>query len=154
MNVVRFNPFRELMDLERQMSSVLEQTRRRRGETEEDGSLALWAPAVDVSETDDAIVFRAELPGLGDQDVDVQVSENVLTLRGERRFQGDEKTERYHRVERAYGTFSRSFSLPATIERDQIAAEFSRGVLTVTVPKREETKPRQIKIAIGSSKEK
>ncbi len=106
-----------------------------------------WMPAVDVREEDDAYVFSAELPGLTREEVNITVEDNVLTLSGERKFEDQQNGGNYHRIERTYGAFSRSFSLPGQVDSDKIAASFKDGLLTVTVPKTEQAKPRQIKIS-------
>ena len=103
---------------------------------------------MDIFENEGNLVLKAELPGIDPKDVDVRVENNVLTLRGERKFESEVKREQYHRVERAYGTFSRSFTLPNVVDTDKIKAEFKDGVLRVTLPQREEAKPKQISIAV------
>lgn len=105
-----------------------------------------WLPPVDVRETDEALTLTAEVPGLGKDDVNVTVENNVLTINGERRFEKDAEKEGYHRIERAYGTFTRSFTLPANVESDKAKASFENGVLTISLPKAEEAKPRKIAI--------
>ncbi len=106
-----------------------------------------WLPAVDVAETPDALTLYAELPGLAREDVDITIENNLLTVRGERRFEKDIKEENFHRVERAYGTFSRSFTLPSNVKSDGVEATFKDGVLSIRIPKVEEAKPRKIAIA-------
>lgn len=105
-----------------------------------------WMPPVDIRETDDAYEFTAELPGLGKDDVKITMEDKVLTLAGERAWEGEENRNDYHRVERAYGTFSRSFTLPNAVDSEKVEAKFKNGILTVSIPKAEEIKPRQIKI--------
>jgi HSP20 family protein len=105
-----------------------------------------WAPPVDIRETDEALVLTAELPGMTKEDVEITLENSVLTLSGERKIEKDTKGETWHRVERAYGGFSRSFTLPATVRTDRVEAAFANGVLTVTLPKMEESKPRRISI--------
>ena len=105
-----------------------------------------WTPAVDIFDTDQAIVLRAELPGLTPEDIDIEIDDNVLSLKGERRFEKKTDEENYHRVERAYGEFSRSFTLPHTVTVEDAKAEFDNGMLTVTLKKREETKARKIEV--------
>ena len=112
----------------------------------EDVSNRRWMPAVDVEETSDAFVFTCELPGLTKEDVGITLENNVLTIRGERRFDDTQENRNYHRVERAYGAFSRSFTLPSNVKADAVEAAFKEGLLTVTVPKLEEAKPRSIEI--------
>lgn len=105
-----------------------------------------WLPAVDIRESDDTYEFTAELPGLSKDDVTITVEEKVLTLAGERKFEENEDKNSYHRVERTYGSFSRSFTLPNAVDSEKVAAKFENGLLTISVPKAEETKPRTIKI--------
>lgn len=106
-----------------------------------------WHPAVDVKETEEAFTLHAELPGLSKEDIQITLEDNVLRLAGERRFEKDEEKDNYHRIERAYGSFSRSFTLGSGIDSTKVSANFKDGVLTLTVPKAEESKPRQISIS-------
>ena len=106
-----------------------------------------WNPAVDIYETDNDLVLKAELPGIDQKDIDVQVENHTLSLRGERKVEKETKEENFRCVERSYGSFSRSFTLPETVDQEKIRAEYKDGVLTVTLPKRPETKPKQIKVA-------
>lgn len=106
-----------------------------------------WNPIVDVLEIEDAIHLRVELPGIPADDVEIRVEKNVLTINGERQFDKENKQDRYHRIERQYGCFKRTFSLPSAIDEDKIKAEFKDGLLTVTIPKQEQAKVRQIKIS-------
>lgn len=112
----------------------------------EDVANRRWLPAVDIRESEDALILSAELPGLSKEDVHIAVENNVLTLSGERRFEDEQKDESYHRIERSYGAFSRSFTLPANVKTDKVEASFKDGVLSVTLPKTEEAKPRKIEI--------
>ena len=107
---------------------------------------ATFAPSVDIYENKDQIVLEAELPGMKQEDFDLSVENNVITLRGERKFEKTEESDNYHRVERSYGAFTRSFTLPQTVSAEGATAEYSNGVLRVTLPKREETKARRIEI--------
>jgi HSP20 family protein len=109
-----------------------------------------WNPTVDIYENEDGIVLEADLPGLKPGDFELSVENNTLTLRGERRFEKKSEGENYHRIERSYGSFTRSFTLPATVNLDQVAAEFKDGVLQVRLPKREEVKPRQIQVTVAT----
>ncbi len=106
-----------------------------------------WNPSVDVFETDNEVVFKAELPGMDAKDIDVKLENNILTLKGERHFEKEAKEENYHRVEREYGSFSRSFALPTAVNGDKVSAEYKDGVLKVVLPKKEEVKAKPIKIA-------
>jgi HSP20 family protein len=151
MAIVRWEPFRDLMTVQDRMNRIFDDAFRgaARPGSEEDWALGgSWAPAVDIFENEGNLVLKAELPGIDPKDVDVRVENNVLTLRGERKFETEVKREQYHRVERAYGTFSRSFTLPNVVDTDKIKAEFKDGVLRVTLPQREEAKPKQISIAV------
>jgi HSP20 family protein len=131
------------------MNRIFEDAFRGQGRSgEEDWLGGSWAPPVDIYEHDGNLVLKAELPGIDPKDVDVRVENNVLTLRGERKFDSEVKRENCHRVERAYGTFSRSFTLPNVVDTQNIKAEFKDGVLRVTMPKREEAKPKQIQVQI------
>jgi HSP20 family protein len=121
-----------------------------RGASEEEWALGgSWAPSVDIYEHDGNLVLKAELPGIDPKDVDVRVENNVLTLQGERKLDSEVKRESYHRVERSYGAFSRSFTLPTVVDTDKIKAEFKDGLLRLVLPKKEEAKPKQIAISIG-----
>ena len=110
-----------------------------------------WVPAVDIFETEkDGLVLKAELPDMKREDISVVVENNTLTLKGERKFEGDTRKGQFHRVERAFGKFSRSFSLPQTVDASKIAAEYKNGVLTVTLPVREESRPRTINVEVAA----
>ncbi len=108
-----------------------------------------WAPAVDIYETEHELVVKADLPDVNPQDLDIRVENNILTIRGERKFENKVKEENYLRVERAYGSFSRSFSLANSVNSEAIKADYQNGVLTLSIPKREEAKPKQIKVNVG-----
>jgi HSP20 family protein len=117
-------------------------------EAGESVSLSTWAPACDVFETDHEIVIKAELPGLKRENVKVSVENNVLTIQGERRFEEETKQENYHRLERSYGEFIRSFALPNYVDTAKIGAEFKDGILNVTLPKRAEAKPKHVEVKV------
>jgi len=120
------------------------------GRTGEESNLTPWAPAVDIYETEHELVVKADLPDVNPQDLDIRVENNILTIRGERKFENKVKEENYLRVERAYGSFSRSFSLANSVKLDAIKADYQNGVLTLSIPKREEAKPKQIKVNVGT----
>jgi len=122
-------------------------TRERSGHAD----LATWAPPVDIYETENELVVKAELPDFQDKDIDVRITNNTLTIRGERKFEKDVKEENYLRIERAYGSFMRSFSLPNTVSSENIRADYRNGVLTLHMAKREESKPKQIKISVAAN---
>ena len=111
-------------------------------------TLTAWAPSVDIYETPNELVVKADLPEVEEKDIDVRVENNLLTIHGERKFDKTVAEDNYLRIERTYGTFSRSFSLPNTVSADAIRAEYKNGVLTVNLPKREESKPRQVKVNV------
>jgi HSP20 family protein len=117
-----------------------------RSENDTQESTRAWSPAVDIFETTESYVVKAELPGIPKEDVHITVENNVLTLKGERRFEKDETKENYHRIERTYGAFARSFTLPTRVDHDGVQAKFDSGVLTITVPKAAEAKPKKIEI--------
>jgi HSP20 family protein len=150
MAIVRWEPFRDLVSIQDRMNRIFDDAfRGTRTGGEDDWALGgTWAPAVDIFEQDGSIVLKAELPGVDPKDVDVRVENNVLTLRGERKFESEVKREQYHRVERAYGSFSRSFTLPNVVDTEHIKAEYKDGVLRVNLPQKEEAKPKQISIAV------
>jgi HSP20 family protein len=145
----RWDPFRDISKVQEQVNRFLEDSFLRRAG---DSSLTAWAPEVDIHETEDALVLEADLPGMDEKDLDVRVENNMLTLRGDRKFEKRVSEENYLRVERAFGSFSRSFSLPHTFDADSIKADYHNGVLTIRVPKREEAKPKQVKVNVVADK--
>ena len=149
MTMVRFEPFRELAQMQDRINRIFGDayTRRHDDDLTQRGE---WFPAVDIYENaNQEIVLKAELPGIVREDIDVRVENNTLTLRGERKRDTEVKQEQFHRVERSYGGFSRSFSLPSRIDTDQVRAEFKDGVLAITLPVKAEAKPRQIEVAVN-----
>lgn len=139
------------LTLQDQIKRLLEDSFTR--DPSDSADLAAWAPAVDIYETENELVVKADLPDLQDKDIDVRVENNTLTIRGERKFEKDVNKNNYLRIERAYGSFMRSFSLPNTVSSENIRADYRNGVLTLHMAKREESKPKQIKISVsGNSK--
>ena len=110
-----------------------------------------WVPAVDIKETENDLVLKADIPDVDMKDIDVRVENGTLTLRGERKFENEKKEGSWHRVERSYGTFERAFALPETVNFDDVKADYKNGVLTITLPKKEIAKPRQIKVAVSNN---
>jgi len=142
MTLMRWTPWQELESMNRQLSRLLDE-----GGSQQGGEAAVhWAPSVDIRETEDALLVQAELPGVDKKDVKVEVHDGVLTISGERRYEKDVKEKNVHRVERAYGSFSRSFSLPSNIDGDHVEAEMKDGVLEVRLHKRESAKPKAIEV--------
>lgn len=148
MSMVRFDPFRDLAVLQDRMNRLFNDAVRRDDDVL--GTRGAWVPAVDVYEQDGALVMKAELPDMSREDIDVSVENSTLTLRGERKFDGAVSQESFHRIERAYGTFSRAFTLPSAVDATKIAAEYKHGVLTIRLPFREEAKPRSIKVEVAA----
>lgn len=151
MAITRWDPVRELMGLlnmQERINRLLDENlggERRSGEELRAGA---WSPPVDIYETEENIVLKAELPGLEIEDVSVEVDDNVLSLKGERKLDETVRREEYHRMERAYGSFRRSFTLPAVVVRENIRAKLKNGVLEVILPKEEKEKPKQIKVDV------
>lgn len=153
MNIVRYDPFRELRGLQDEMNRLFSSTFTRGGANEDQMTRGSWNPQVDIFENKDQIVLEAELPGMKSEDVEISIENNVLTLRGERRFEKKDEGDNFHRVERSYGSFTRSFTLPPTVTSENCSAEFENGVLRVTLAKREEAKARKIEIKASSQSE-
>ena len=143
--ITRLQPFRGFTALQDQVNRIFNETVRNQGD---ESTLTAWAPSVDIYETPNELVVKADLPEVEEKDIDVRVENNLLTIRGERKFDKSVAEDNYLRIERTYGTFSRSFSLPNTVSADAIRAEYKNGVLTVNLPKREESKPRQVKVNV------
>ena len=150
MAIVRWEPLRDLMTTQRGFDRLFKEAFTPFfGEGEL--STRTWAPPVDIYENENDIVLKAELPGIDPKDVEVRVEDNTLYLKGERKFEKEVKDESYHRIERSYGSFARSFSLPNSINAEKVKAEFKDGLLTLTLPKREEAKPKTIKIDVSKN---
>ena len=146
MAIVKYSPFRDLRNLQEQMNRLLDLAWSREGGEElREGA---WQPPVDIFEDENFVVIKAELPGIDQKDIEERIEDNTLTLRGERKHEEEVRKENYHRIERYYGGFQRSFSLPHTIDQEKVKATCDKGVLTITLPKREETKPKQINVEV------
>jgi len=150
MSIVRYDPFRDLRTLQEEVNRLFTGSAAR---TFNDEGIARgsWNPNVDIYENKDQLVLEAELPGMSREDFDLSVENNIITLRGERHFEKKDDTDNYHRVERAYGSFTRSFTLPNTVSGEGATADYRNGVLRVILPKREETKARRIEIKSDGS---
>jgi HSP20 family protein len=145
MSVIRYDPFRDLRTLQQEVNRLF--TGNVSQAFDDEGiARGSWSPNVDIYENKDHFVLEAELPGMNREDFDLTVENNVITLRGERHFEKKDETDNYHRVERAYGSFLRSFTLPNTVSAEGANADYRNGVLRVTLPKREETKARRIEV--------
>ena len=143
----RGDVFNDLSGIQQEMNRLFDEFFGERHQELAEGS---WLPSVDVSETGEEIVVRAELPGLSKDDIELNIQDNVLTLKGEKKQEKKEEKENYHRVERSYGSFSRSFTLPAGVDPENVQASFKDGVLVIALPKVEEAKQKKIEIATGS----
>ena len=142
-------PFRGVTTLQEQINRVFGDGM---GRTGEESNLTPWAPSVDIYETENELVVKADLPDVNPQNLDIRVENNILTIRGERKFETKVNEENYLRIERAYGSFSRSFSLANSVKSEAIKADYHDGVLTLSIPKREEAKPKLIKVNVSTEK--
>jgi len=146
MALVRYNPFRDLRTIQEQMNRLIDLAWNR--ESGEDIREGAWQPPVDIYEDENSVIIKAELPDVDLKDIQVKIEDNTLMLRGERRQDQTVKKENYHRIERFYGSFQRSFALPLTIDRENVRATCEKGVLTIVLPKREESRPKQINVEV------
>jgi HSP20 family protein len=146
MDLIRWNPWNELVSLRERMNRVFDDSLFRSDRRDDLMAMGTWSPAVDMFEKDDQVVIKAELPGLEKKDISLDLTNGVLTLKGERKHENEVKEENYYRREMSCGKFIRSFSLPGDVDADKIKAEFQNGLLTVEVPKPEEYKPKQIPV--------
>src|SRR3954463_6232047 len=153
MALVRWEPVRELNTLQNEMNRVFSTFFDTTTADANGGGLRRWVPAMDLVETDDHFVLRADLPGLGPDDVAIEVEDGVLTVSGERKAEHETKREGYYRVERASGQFRRSLTLPDGVDLEHIAADFDKGVLEIRIPKPEERKPRKVAISVGGAQQ-
>ena len=142
----RWEPFRSNLGLESQVNRIFNELFDRSQES----NLTTWAPAVDIFEGENELVVKADLPDIKPEELDIRVENNILTIRGERKFEKKVDEKNYLRVERSYGSFARSFSLASTVNAEAIKADYRDGVLTLTIPKREEAKPKQIKVNVSA----
>lgn len=148
MTLVKWGPFKELLRMEERMNRLFGDNflRPTLGELEVTGE---WLPPVDIYEDAEGVIIKAELPEMDMKDIDVKIEDNTLRIRGERKLEKEDKRDNYHRIERYYGTFSRSFTLPSTVDQEKVKAAYDRGVLRITLLKKEETKPKKIKIEVS-----
>lgn len=148
--ITRWDPFREMSTLQDRMNRLFSD--QLGAITHDEALTGAFVPPVDVYEDENSIQVRLEVPGIDEKDIDIRLENNVLTIRGERKFEKDEKEENFHRVERRYGSFTRSFTLPATVNPEDVQAEYDKGVLKIQLAKRAEAKPKQIKVNVNSNK--
>ena len=150
--LTRWEPFREFATLQDRMNRVFRESYNDAGR-DESLTTSSFAPAVDVYEDEHKVTLKIEVPGIDEKDIDVRVENNTLTVHGERKIEKEEKEENYRRVERQYGSFTRTFTLPQTVDTENVSANYDKGVLKITLPKKAEAKPKQIKVNIGPEKQ-
>jgi len=149
--LTRWDPFREFITLQDRMNRLFREPFGPEGR-EESLSTTTFAPPVDVYEDEHNVTLKIEVPGIDEKDIDVRIENNTLTVHGERKFEKEEKEQNYRRVERQYGSFTRSFTLPNTVDPEQVHANYDKGVLKISMAKKAEAKPKQIKVNVGSEK--
>jgi HSP20 family protein len=150
MPIVRWDPFQELNLITNRMNRLFQDTYGQ-GSSEENLTTSAFVPSVDIYEDEHNITLKIEVPGIEQKDIDVRLENNTLTVRGERKFEKEEKEENFHRVERRYGSFFRAFTLPSTVDADSVSADYDNGVLKVKLAKKAEAKPKQIKVNVGQA---
>ncbi|MFP5228477.1 MAG: Hsp20/alpha crystallin family protein [Acidobacteriota bacterium] len=148
MAITRWDPFRDVLALQNRMNSLFQEYNRQ-NEGESALTTAAFVPPVDIYEDEHKIALKLEVPGMKESDLDIQLENNVLTVKGERKFEKEEKEENFHRIERRYGSFYRSFTIPNTVNPDSVKASYDAGVLRIELQKRAEAKPKQIKVQVG-----
>jgi HSP20 family protein len=146
--ITRWDPFREFATLQDRMNRLFRESQG----SEESLTTSSFAPPVDVYEDEHNVTLKIEVPGIDQQDIDVRIENNVLTVHGERKFEKEEKEENFRRVERQYGSFTRTFTLPTTVDAEKVSANYDKGILKIALPKKAEAKPKQIKVNVGSEK--
>ncbi|HEY6339244.1 MAG TPA: Hsp20/alpha crystallin family protein [Candidatus Sulfotelmatobacter sp.] len=146
--LTRFEPFREFSTLQDRLNRLFRESYAGEGQ-EESLTTSSFSPAVDVYEDEHQVTLKIEVPGIDEKDIDVRVENNTLTVHGERKIEKEEKEENYRRVERHYGSFTRTFNLPTTVDSEKVSANYDKGVLKITLPKKAEAKPKQIKVKVG-----
>jgi len=151
MALIRWEPARELATLQNEMNRLFSTFFDAPTPTNAGATLRRWIPAMDLVETEDDFVLKADLPGLSESDVNIELEDNVLTISGERKAEHEQRKEGYYRVERSFGSFARSLTLPEGVDPDKVRASFDRGVLEVRIPKPEERKPRKVTISAGGA---
>jgi HSP20 family protein len=149
--ITRWDPFREFSTLQDRMNRLFRESYGPEGR-EETLNNTSFAPPVDVYEDEHRVHLKIEVPGVDEKDIDVRIENNVLTVHGERKFEKEEKQENFRRVERQYGSFTRTFTLPTTVDAEKVAASYDKGILKIALPKKAEAKPKQIKVSVGSEK--
>jgi HSP20 family protein len=150
--LTRFYPYRELNTLQDRVNRLFHESFRGSEGSDESLATSSFAPAVDVYEDEHNTTLKIEVPGIDEKDIDVRIENNVLTVHGERKFEKEEKEENYRRIERQYGSFTRTFTLPTTVDTESVTANYDKGVLKIQLAKKAEAKPKQIKVNVGGEK--
>ena len=148
MYLKKWDPFRDLLSIQERMNQLFGEALSFPRAGAEEFSKGSWQPAVDIYETPSHVVLKAEIPGMNQDEIEIVIEDNTLVLKGERRFEKEAADERYHRIERSYGTFARSFTLPNSVDQDGVTATYEAGVLKIVMPKKEEKKPKSIKVDV------
>jgi HSP20 family protein len=151
MAIIRWDPFRDIITLREKMNRLFEDAVTARGE-EKDMISSTWIPSVDIYETENSLVLTAEVPGVDENNIEIKIEDNTLSLKGERNFEEETSEENYHRIERSYGSFYRSFTIPRNVDQEKIKAEHQSGVLRITMPKKPESKPKTVKVLTPQKK--
>jgi len=151
MAIIRWDPFRDIITLREKMNRLFEDAVTARGE-EKDMISSTWTPSVDIFETENALILTAEVPGIDENNIEIKIEDNTLSLKGDRIFEKETSEENYHRIERSYGSFYRSFTLPRNINQEKIKAEHDNGVLRITMPKKPESQPKTVKVLTPQKK--
>ena len=149
--IARWDPFREFSTLQDRMNRLFRESYGPEGR-DESLTTSQFAPPVDVYEDEHNVVLKVEVPGIDEKDIDVRVENNVLTVHGERKVEKEEKEENFRRIERQYGSFTRTFTVPSTVDAERIQADYDKGILKIVLPKKAEAKPKSIKVNVGSQK--
>jgi HSP20 family protein len=149
--IARWDPFREFSTLQDRMNRLFRESYGPEGR-DESLTTSQFAPPVDVYEDEHNVILKVEVPGIDEKDIDVRVENSVLTVHGERKVEKEEKEENFRRIERQYGSFTRTFTLPSTVDAERIQADYDKGILKIVLPKKAEAKPKQIKVNVGSQK--
>ena len=151
MAIIRWDPFRDIITLREKMNRLFEDAVMARGE-EKDMISSTWTPSVDIYETENSLILTAEIPGVDENNIEIKIEDNTLSLKGERLFEKETTEENYHRIERSYGSFYRSFAIPRSVDQEKIRAEHDNGVLRITMPTKPESKPKTVKVVTPQKK--
>lgn len=149
MSFRKWEPFKDLISIQERMNQLFDDTFSARPQGAEEFSKGIWSPPVDIYETSSNVVLKAEIPGMSQDDIEIKIEDNTMVLKGERKFEKESQDETYYRIERSYGTFVRSFTLPNSVDQDGVRATYELGVLKIVMPKKEEKKPKSIQVEVS-----